>query len=255
MTSIVLVHGAWHGSWYWRPVADLLSAAGHDVLTPTLAGLGARAGELDRSVDLVSHIDEIVALYRFRGIRDSVLVGHSYGGMVVTGAADRLAPHIRSLVHLDAFLPFDGKAALAMQPEVRANDIVEGAKRRGDGWKVPPRRAKAWGLEPEFRDEFDRNAGYHPLATLLQPPMLTGQYRTIAVKTYVEALRTGPGPFGVCAAWTRQQPDWRTLTIDTHHYPMLSAPHEVARIVLEAAKIPKEEAGQMAHLEGNIISK
>lgn len=251
MTSFVLVHGAWHGSWYWRPVAELLRAGGHEVHMPTLAGLGSRADELDRSVDLARHVDEVIALYRFRGIRDSVLVGHSYGGMVVTGAADRLAQHVRSLVHLDAFLPFDGKAAIEMQPEVRAKDIAESAKQFGEGWKVPPRRAEAWGLEPEFSDEFDRNVGFHPLATLTQPPMLTGHYRTIATKTYVEALRTGPGPFGTCAAWTRQQPDWHTLTIDTHHYPMLSAPREVARILLEVADMPKGETSGMGHLNVN----
>ena len=235
MPTFVLVHGAWHGSWYWCGVTRLLRARGHKVFAPTLCGLGDRAGELSQRVDLSRHVGDIVDLYRLHRLTDTVLVGHSYGGMVVTDAAGVLADRIGALAYIDAFLPYQGLPALAMQPEVRARDILNGARQHGDGWKIPPRPAAAWRLEPELCAEFDANAGFHPLATLTEPPRTSAADLDVAAKLYIEATGTGPGPFGACAAWTRGHDDWTTLTIDTHHFPMLSAPEAIARMLEEHA--------------------
>src|SRR5881409_512492 len=109
MTTFVLVQGAWIGSWYWKRVRGRLQDAGHDVFTPTLTGLGERSHLLTRDINLETHILDVVNLIRWEELSDVVLCGHSYGGCVVTGAADRIPERIRSLVYLDAFVLEDGE--------------------------------------------------------------------------------------------------------------------------------------------------
>jgi pimeloyl-ACP methyl ester carboxylesterase len=110
MANFVLVHGAWIGGWCWRPNAQALRKAGHEVFTPTLTGLGERSHLMNPSINLDTHIADIVNVIKHEELSDVVLVGHSYGGMVVTGVADALAEKIRSLVYLDAFVPESGQA-------------------------------------------------------------------------------------------------------------------------------------------------
>ena len=115
MTDIVLVHGAFHGGWCWRAVAERLTAAGHRVFAPTLTGLGERRHLAGTHVDLNTHIMDLVHVIEGEELRDAVLVSHSYGGMPATGAADRLAERLAALVYLDAFTPRDGDSALAVR--------------------------------------------------------------------------------------------------------------------------------------------
>lgn len=110
MATYVLVHGGGHGGWCYQRVARLLRAAGHDVYTPTLTGLGERAHLLSPRVDLDTHIQDVAAVLRYEDLRDVILVGHSYGGMVITGAADRSADRVGRLVYLDAANPKDGQS-------------------------------------------------------------------------------------------------------------------------------------------------
>jgi pimeloyl-ACP methyl ester carboxylesterase len=112
MTAFVLVHGGWHGGWCWRFVAAALRRADHDVYTPSLTGLGDRAHLARPGIDLELHIQDVVAVLEMEDLREVVLLGHSYGGMVVTGVADRCTARISKLVYLDAFVPENGKCAL-----------------------------------------------------------------------------------------------------------------------------------------------
>ena len=116
MANFVLVHGAWIGGWCWRPNAQALRKAGHEVFTPTLTGLGERSHLMNPSINLDTHIADIVNVIKHEELSDVVLVGHSYGGMVVTGVADALADKIRSLVYLDAFVPESGQALVDLAP-------------------------------------------------------------------------------------------------------------------------------------------
>jgi len=104
MATFVLVHGAWHGSWCWKRVRRALQARGHEVFTPTLTGVGERSHLLSRHVNLDTHIGDVVNLIRWEELSDVVLCGHSYGGCVVSGVADRVPNPIGALVYLDAFL-------------------------------------------------------------------------------------------------------------------------------------------------------
>src|SRR5262249_2328900 len=106
--TFVLVHGAWHGGWCWRRGAGILRDSGQDVDTPTLTGLGERSHLLDRKITLATHITDVVNVMKWEDLKDIVLVGHSYGGMVVSGVAEEMQPAIASLVFLDAFVPQNG---------------------------------------------------------------------------------------------------------------------------------------------------
>ena len=114
MTTFVLVHGAWSGSFGWHLLAPLLRAAGHDVTTPSLTGLGERAHLATPQTNLTTHVTDVVNHFEFEDLRDVVLVGHSYGGMVVTGAVDKIGDRVKHLVYLDAFVPQDGQAVYAV---------------------------------------------------------------------------------------------------------------------------------------------
>ena len=137
MTTYVLVHGAWHGGWCWRKVRALLEASGADVYTPTLTGLGDRAHLASRDVGLDTHVADVLGVLETEDLSGVVLVGHSYAGMVVTGAADRAADRIARLVYLDAVVPKDGQCLYdRVPPQVRTH-WEEQARVAGEGWRVP----------------------------------------------------------------------------------------------------------------------
>src|SRR6516165_6161272 len=118
MATYVLVHGGGHGGWCYQRVARRLRTNGHDVYTPTLTGLGERSHLLSPDIDLDTHITDVVNVLHFEDLRDVILVGHSYGGLVVLGVADRAAPRIGKLVYLDAGIPQGGKSLAEYAGEI-----------------------------------------------------------------------------------------------------------------------------------------
>src|SRR5438874_4002154 len=136
-TTFVLVHGAWHGGWCWIKVTRLLTDAAHVVYTPTLTGLGERGHLARPEIDLEAHIQDIVAVLEAEELRNVVLVGHSYAGMVITGVAGRVPNRIASLVYLDAFVPESGRSLLSYQAPERAEAIRSSAEGEGEGWRFP----------------------------------------------------------------------------------------------------------------------
>jgi pimeloyl-ACP methyl ester carboxylesterase len=116
MTAVILVHGAWHGSWCWDKVAPILKANGLEVYAPCLSGTGERAIEAADSIGLETHIGEIAGLIGYSGLQDVLLVGHSLAGMIITGVADRMPGCLRGLIYIDAELPENGECALGELP-------------------------------------------------------------------------------------------------------------------------------------------
>jgi pimeloyl-ACP methyl ester carboxylesterase len=137
VTIIVLAHGAWSAAWAWRKVRPLLAAAGHQFFTPTYTGLGERAHLASPSNDLETHIEDVLGVLKFEDLRDVVLLGHSYGGMVATGVADRARDRIGQLIYLDAFVPVDGQALIDLVPPAERQRLLDSVK-TGDGWRVTP---------------------------------------------------------------------------------------------------------------------
>src|SRR5437764_2913335 len=138
--TFVLVHGAWHGGWCYARAATLLRSRGHTVFTPTLTGQGERAHLFSGAINLSTHIEDVLGVFRFERLSDVVLVGHSYGGMVVTGVADRIPERIKHLVFLDAFQPADGQSLF---------DLTGQSPSASEEWQVAPMRRNLDPSDPE----------------------------------------------------------------------------------------------------------
>jgi pimeloyl-ACP methyl ester carboxylesterase len=173
MSTFVLVHGAWHGSWCWKRVRSALSARGHEVFTPPLTGLADRVHLLSPQVDLETHITDVVNLIRAEELEGVVLCGHSYAGAVISGVADRVADQIGALVYLDAFVLENGQSLHDTFPPQFRDMQLEAARQAGDGWKIPPPPAEAFILTVKDRDWVNRRCTAQPLATHQQPLTLT----------------------------------------------------------------------------------
>ena len=231
--TFLLVHGAWHGGWCWRLVADRLRKAGHEVYAPSLTGLGERSHLINRTIDLETHIEDVVQLMEMEDLRDIVLVGHSYGGMVVTGVADRLADRIARLVYLDAFVPEDGKCLLDYAVPERAAGMRHEGERTGF---VTPPPMSLWGLTRQADLDFVGSREVrHPYATMSQPIKLRNVAEARAIpKTYVYCSSPATGSFDQFAAKVRGDPAWRFHELKTGHDAMILMPDEVTRILLQA---------------------
>lgn len=234
MTTFVLCHGAWGGGWSWTRVARCLREAGHEVFTPTYTGLGERAHLLSRDTDLATHIEDVRGVIRYEALDDFVLVGHSYGGMVISGVADREWEKISRLVYLDAFLPQDGQCLNDLTGPDRTRATIGSANDRGEGWKVPRPEGSISPALPEADQAWlwDLTC-MQPLATFTQPLQLSGNHLKIADKVYVLASENPGSPFHQFAEWTRGQDGWRTFDLPTHHHLLQSMPAETADILMQ----------------------
>ncbi|MGP0071305.1 MAG: alpha/beta fold hydrolase [Bryobacteraceae bacterium] len=231
MSTYVLVHGAWHGSWCWKRVRRILQAQGHDVFTPTLTGVAERSHLLSPQVNLETHINDVVNLIRWEELSDVVLCGHSYGGCVVSGVADRIADRIGALVYLDAFVLENGKSLHDTLPAEMRNMQLEGARLAGEGWKVPPIPAQAFNVNAQDRDWVNRQCTMQPLATFQQPLHLTGAIDRITNVTFILANGWAPSPFQQFYEGAKAK-GWKTLAMACGHDVMLDLPEELARELL-----------------------
>jgi pimeloyl-ACP methyl ester carboxylesterase len=226
MSNFVLVHGAWHGGWCWREVANLLRDDGHRVFTPTLTGLGERAHLLSESVNLDTHIQDIIGVLECEELDDTVLVGHSYGGMPVTGAADALPSRISALVYLDALTPSDGDSVLSVSEIDTAQLGIQ-----SDSNEIPPPDAGAFGLNGELAKWAERQLTPQPLLCATQPIRLSGVWRTVPSKLYIRARQYNFPIFDQYFAAARKDPDWATLEYDVPHNVMMTDPEWFAELL------------------------
>ena len=231
--TFVLVHGAWHGGWCWVRVAELLRGRGHTVFTPTLTGLGERAHLLAPGIGLATHVADIVNVFEFERLDDVVLCGHSYGGMVISAVAERLAPKIASIVFLDAFLPNDGDTVLTTtSPLVRESTAA--AIARGE-IGIPSRSAELFGVNVKDRAWVDALVRPQPIATFTDRIALTGARERIARKTYIRATPNPNAGYDAALAQTEADPSWRTYEVACGHDVMVDMPERLAEILLEVA--------------------
>jgi len=230
MATFVLVHGAWHGGWCWRFVRPLLRRAGHDVFAPSLTGLGERKHLARPDIDLDTHIEDIVSLLEMEDLSDVVLVGHSYGGMVVTGAADRAHARIRRLVYLDAFVPENGKCTLDYVVPERAARMREEGEKVGS---ITPPPLSLWGLtQPEHIDFVKPREVRHPYRSMTQKIKLLNQPALSRLqKTFIYCSSPATGSFDQFAAKYRNDPAWKFFELKTGHDAMILMPEQVAEIL------------------------
>jgi pimeloyl-ACP methyl ester carboxylesterase len=230
--TFVLVHGAWHGAWCWRRVADLLAAQGHRVVTPSLTGVGERSHLLGHAVDLDTQILDVVNEMKWRELKDVVLVGHSYGGMVVSGVAEKLEKSIASLVMLDAFFPQDGQALVDLQPP-HVREAFQNAERQG-ALALPPIPAAIFNVNEEDRAWVDAQCTPHPLKCFTQKLTLTGARERIAKKAYIRATAFPNLPFDQ-ALEAAHDKGWHLYELPCGHDVMIDMPERLAEILIEVA--------------------
>jgi len=226
MTDFLLVHGAWHGGWCWNELSDRLRAKGHRVVAPTLTGLGERSHLMGPDVGLGTHIADVVNAADWEELNQFVLVGHSYGGIVVSGATERLRGRIAGLVYIDAVYAEDGQSC---------SDISGNVPERGSALPVPP--VAIFGIaDPSHAERVARLMTPHPANTLLDRVTLTGALEPILTKAYILAeLRNNP-LFAKSHDMLSADPSWSTFKIATGHHPMLDAPDELAELLLKIVR-------------------
>jgi pimeloyl-ACP methyl ester carboxylesterase len=231
--TFVLVHGAWHGGWCWRRVADLLERGGHKVFTPTLTGLGERSHLLRAGINVSTHVADVVNVLKWERLAGVVLCGHSYGGLVVSGVAELMAPAIGSIVFLDAFLPENGDSMAALTSDA-VREQLKGATERGE-LGVPPRPAAAFLVNEKDRAWVDAMCVPQPIGTMTEKMALTGARERIAKKAYIRAAAY-PNP-GFDKAYARVKADgaWRTYEVTGGHDVMVDMPERLTEILLEVA--------------------
>ena len=231
--TFVLVHGAWHGGWCWCRVADRLRARGDIVFTPTLTGLGERAHLLHPNIDLSLHVADVLGLIKCERLNNIVLVGHSYGGFVISGVAEAVANKISSIVFLDAFIPDNGESLLdVVQPAVQ--DVIQDVLDRGDT-TVPVRDAAAFKVNEKDRAWVDSLATPQPIGTMTEKIKLTGARERVATKAYIRAAGYPNVSFDKACARTKADRSWRTYEVPCGHDVMIDKPDRLAEILLEVA--------------------
>ena len=232
MTTYVLVHGAWSGAHGFRLVRPLLRAAGHEVFTPSLTGIGERAHLTSPQVDLTTHVRDVVNAVLYEDLRDLVLLGFSYGGMVVSSAMEHLEGRVRHLVYLDAFLPDDGDSVASLTG-LGASPAIE----LGEDWLVPsaPREYD----DPAEAEFATVRRTPQPRGTFTEPVRLRQPLEQLPVaRTYVKATADPPDSpvsraFWAAAERARSSPDWRYREIATSHMVASNRPRELADLLLE----------------------
>ena len=219
---IVLVHGAWHGGWCWRRVADRLTAKGRYVVAPTLSGVCERSHQANDPISLSTHIDDVVNEIRWKDLEGIVLVGHSYGGMVITGVAERLRERIAAIVYLDAFLPQDGQSLSALRAPTAAP------------WPeplVPPIPAATFRVNPKDAAWVDSKMTPHPVKCFTEGLRVTGAHQTIGQKVYIRAADFPSQSFDAALARCRGDASWNTIEMKCGHDVMIDQPAELAAVL------------------------
>jgi pimeloyl-ACP methyl ester carboxylesterase len=230
MATFVLVHGGWSGAHGWRAVRRLLAAAGHDVFTPSLTGIGERVHLVSPQVDLTTHVHDLVHHILFEDLDDIVLVGYSYGGAVVTAALDHIGDRVRELVYLDAFVPGDGQTVAGLSGLDRPALIVLGAE-----WLVPP---------PDRRYDDAQEAAWqtarrvpHPVRCFTEPVRLAKPIEEYDFGlTFIKATadsRDAPGgnAFWDAAEHAKASIHWHYHEIETNHMVASNRPEELATLL------------------------
>jgi pimeloyl-ACP methyl ester carboxylesterase len=228
--KFVLVHGAWHGGWCWAKVARLLRDAGHEVYTPTLTGLGERAHLARPEVDLELHIQDLVAMLESEDLRQVNLVGHSYAGFVITAAAAKASGRIAQLIYLDAFVPEAGKSMLDYVG-ARAQAMREAVSTHGEGWKLAPFSPERFGVTSQRDTEWlTKHLVPQPFRTFEQPLPVAGGDKLR--RTYVYCSKPAMGAFDQFAERLRDDRKWTFHELKTGHDAMVTAPGDVAKILM-----------------------
>ena len=240
MSQLVLVHGAWGGAWIWRQVLPSLRAAGHEVHAVTLTGDGERAHLRHAGIGLATHVADVLGLVDAEELDDFVLVGHSYGGMVITAATDRLLARPgaqrgrpRALLYVDAMVPLPGESwSSTHTPEVRAQRLATAAANDN---ALPAPDPAAFGLQGEDREWLLRRQVPHPFGMYEEAVQFDAARWAALPRCFIDCTSPALPTIAASRLRVRTQPGWTVHQIATGHCPMVSAPAELVALLLAFA--------------------
>lgn len=231
MSTFLVAHGSWSAGWVWKKMRPLMAARGHALFTPTYTGIGERSHLAHKDIDLETHIGDMLQVLKFEDLRDVILIGHSYGGMVATGVADRARERIKHLVYLDAYAPEEGKSSHDYSSTERRDSQRSSAI---DGWKVMPGGVPA-DTSPEDKAWLTERRTPQPLQTYEQKFHYHNGPLTLP-RTFIYAKKPNAGdPFRQFMEKGRRE-GWKVYEIDASHSPHVTAPEELMRILDEVAR-------------------
>ena len=227
MATFVLVHGAWHGGWCWAPLERALRGRGHETSAPTLTGLGERSHLATPQVTPDTHVLDITSHIVWQGLEDVILVGHSYGGVIITGVAGRMPERVRALVYLDAIVPEESgvSAVAARNPERTATLRAQLAN--GD-FMVAPDRFDSWTDDPDHMVWLRENCTPHPIRCLTEGVTLTGREAEVTHRHFILATRNRPSLFWEEYERVKGRAGWQVQEMATKHDVMVEAPETLA---------------------------
>jgi pimeloyl-ACP methyl ester carboxylesterase len=237
MSTFVLVHGAWQSNGTWDLLAPLLTKHGHRVITPTLSGLGTDRRPLSPDITLQQHVDD-VSVELSKSSEPVILVGHSYAGMIVCGAAEKNPTQVRGLVFLDAFIPEDGQSVLDLLPPEIGTYFRSIARDRGEGWRLPGEDAQLdlWGLKPGGpRDFVRKKLCDFSLRCFEEPLQLPANRKASIPATFVACVAEGYPAKALFAPFAAKALvlGWKVAELKTGHDCHVERPSEVASILLD----------------------
>ncbi len=235
MATFVLVHGTGCGGWVWQKLSPLLRAGGHEVYTPTLTGVGDRSHLLGCGVDLNTHILDITNLLFFDDLSEVILVGHSYGGMVITGIAAKAPERLKGVVYFDAYLPDEGQSESDLWPAAMRAEILEDVA-AGRGVRKPPSLAFLGITDPELGEWVMARMTPHPLATYNQPAPSGNARSSELPRVFIHCTAGPTTPLFATFATKARAGGWMVHELSSGHMGMLTAPEELAKILLQIAE-------------------
>lgn len=232
MAVFVVAHGAWSSGWGWKKMHPLMNERGHKLYTPSYTGLGERRHLAHSGIDLDTHIADIVGVLEFEDLGDVMLIGHSYGGMVATGAADRAQARIAKLIYIDAFAPRDGESVLdIVPPAIRAQRQASGSG--AESWQIPP--------VPMPPDTSEEDRKWAEPRRLPQPAKTFSQKLKLGAEPamprhYIYCKRAGPEDRFRRFYERAQREGWGVSEIDASHNPHITNPVVLADMLTAIAK-------------------
>ena len=234
-TAIVLVHGSWHGAWCWKRVLPLLRGTGVETHAVTLTGVGERAHLLSPSVGIDTHTQDVIGLIEAEELQRVVLVGHSYAGNLITCVADRLQRShpglLRHLVYLDAGIPAPGSSwSTPHSPETVAKRVAEG--QASGGLSFPPPDASVFGLTGADRDWVNRRQTPQPFRLYQEPLSFDPALVWAIPHSFIDCTNPPLPTIDAARQRVRSEPGWTVHELATGHDPMVSAPRELAQLLL-----------------------
>jgi pimeloyl-ACP methyl ester carboxylesterase len=227
--TFVLVHGCWAGGWFWRRLAPILEEAGHSVFAPTLTGLGDRSHLASPAVNLSTHAWDVAALLEFEDLRDVILVGHSYAGMVVAAVAEQVPERLSQVIFLDGCVPRDGESLADLMPPEMMSAFRFLVESEGDGWRLPlPIPLEAFGVTGEDLSFMTRRMVDQPFQTILEPVRLGNGAAAAIPRAFISCTRLATGILAKAVKRARDG-GFQFLELDVTHLGPFTDPAPIAR--------------------------